>query len=157
MPPSPFWGWVEGGGLGCERARQSSPVEDVAENAASGGRSVEASCMQLSPTSTSPRFLNKPYHQVIAADLDGDGDLDLVSANRPNDRVVWYENLLVDTEETTEETTPAPLVVATPSPDLTASENPTPAPSPAERSITPTPPPAFPIDGETREIVKYLW
>ena len=30
---------------------------------------------------------------VEAADLDGDGDIDLVSASRVDDEVAWYENL----------------------------------------------------------------
>ncbi|CAM9978200.1 unnamed protein product, partial [Discosporangium mesarthrocarpum] len=31
-------------------------------------------------------------HSVFAADIDGDGDLDVLSASAKNDRVVWYEN-----------------------------------------------------------------
>lgn len=50
--------------------------------------------------------------QVIAADLDGDGDHDLVSINRESSRVVWYENLLV-------QVTPSPFLVATASPSQT--------------------------------------
>ena len=35
--------------------------------------------------------------QLIAVDLDGDGDFDLATANRDSGRVVWYENLLINT------------------------------------------------------------
>ena len=35
---------------------------------------------------------------VIAADLDGDGDMDVLSASLDDDKVAWYENRLNDTE-----------------------------------------------------------
>lgn len=33
---------------------------------------------------------------MIAVDLDGDGDMDLLSINRDDGRVQWYENFLID-------------------------------------------------------------
>ena len=32
-------------------------------------------------------------HWVETADLDGDGDLDVLSASEADDKVAWYENL----------------------------------------------------------------
>ena len=31
-------------------------------------------------------------HTVFAADLDGDGDIDLMSASQSDDKIAWYEN-----------------------------------------------------------------
>lgn len=83
--------------------------------------------------------------QVIAADLDGDGDCDLVTSNINNARVVWYENLLV-------EATPAPLQVTTPSPDPTATDTLTPAPSSMISPTKPTQTPASSIDRTARKV-----
>lgn len=77
--------------------------------------------------------------QVIAADLDGDGDVDLVATNRESARVVWYENLLV-------QATPAPLLDTTPSPDSNAAESATPSSSPMTSPANPTETPASSID-----------
>ena len=38
-------------------------------------------------------------YSVLANDLDGDGDLDIVMASIGNDRIEWYENLLYVTIE----------------------------------------------------------
>ena len=31
-------------------------------------------------------------HSVYAADVDGDGDMDVLSASRDDDKIAWYEN-----------------------------------------------------------------
>lgn len=89
--------------------------------------------------------------QVTAADLDGDGDLDLVSVNRANDRVVWYENLLVEDDAGTAETTPAPLVPTTLSPGSSLSDASILTPSPMMLPTSPTQSPASSVDGIARE------
>lgn len=33
---------------------------------------------------------------MLAADLDGDGDMDLLSVSRDQGRILWHENLLID-------------------------------------------------------------
>ncbi len=88
---------------------------------------------------------------MIAADLDGDGDLDLVSVNRASNKVVWYENLLVEDGAETAETTPAPLVIATRSPESSAPAASIATPSPIMSPINLTQPPASSIDGTARE------
>lgn len=80
---------------------------------------------------------------MIAVDLDGDGDLDLLSASRTQDRVVWYENLLIeaDEEETTEVTpSPLPVTAPTPSPSAESSTTPPVGSSPAPTPVTRSPP-----------------
>ncbi len=32
-------------------------------------------------------------HSVFATDVDGDGDTDVLSASRDDDKIAWYENL----------------------------------------------------------------
>lgn len=63
--------------------------------------------------------------QVIAVDLDGDGDLDLISASHTQDRLVWYENLLVEdgvvatlSPLSTTEPTPNPVAATSPPVDV---------------------------------------
>lgn len=41
--------------------------------------------------------LNMDPRKVIASDLDGDGDPDLIAISRNDDKVVWYENRLNET------------------------------------------------------------
>ncbi len=87
--------------------------------------------------------------QVIAADLDGDGDIDLVSTNRERATVAWYENLLV-------QATPAPLLVSTPSPESSAAEISTPTPSPTMLPASSTLTSASSTDRTKRETERKL-
>lgn len=71
------------------------------------------------PKLTSRPSVREPLEttfQVIVADIDGDGDFDLVAASRDEGRVVWYENLSITTTNTTSDAddpaqTPAPAGV----------------------------------------------
>ena len=53
---------------------------------------------------------------VFAADLDGDGDQDVLSASWKDDKIAWYENLLPQRPTRT----PAPTATSTPIPRSTA-------------------------------------
>ena len=52
---------------------------------------------------------------VLAADLDGDGDLDVLSFSRADQKVAWYENLL-ETVNVTEPLSPAAKMTLFPNP-----------------------------------------
>ncbi len=55
---------------------------------------------------------NSPY-SVYAADVDGDGDMDALSASRDDDKVAWYENTSGDGSSWTR-LTPSPLTLTAP-------------------------------------------
>ena len=53
-------------------------IEDESTTELFGAKSIVAGSKETNPP--------------IAADVDGDGDLDLISSTRKEDKVVWYEN-----------------------------------------------------------------
>lgn len=85
---------------------------------------------------------------MIAADLDGDGDMDLLSASMGQGRVIWYENLLltgevtaVDDDATSTPSVEPTLAPTTPAPDDDADSTPPVGPTPAPAgSASPTSP-----------------
>ena len=66
--------------------------------------------------------------EVFAIDVDGDGDVDVLSASHGDDTIAWYASFPL---------TPAPSVSSEPS------LLPTPAPSPAPTTAAPSPPPTL--------------
>lgn len=61
---------------------------------------------------------------VVAADLDGDGDLDILAVFLYNDTVVWYENLLPSGSSNS--STSAPAITLTPPPLFEEDSTPSP-------------------------------
>ena len=62
-----------------------------------------------SPAGRSPRRRTRPG-SVFAADLDGDGDLDVLSASQLDDKIAWYENRGGQFALATTDTAPAALL-----------------------------------------------
>ena len=65
--------------------------------------------------------------QVLAADLDRDGDMDLISVSRDLGRIMWHENLLIDATTAPSAApiiTGSPLVPVTDSPAATSTSSP---------------------------------
>ena len=52
---------------------------------------LTAASIHLSAEQVISTFGDQPY-AIVAADLDGDGDLDLASASNGDNRIAWYEN-----------------------------------------------------------------
>ena len=80
---------------------------------------------------------------VFAADVDGDGDMDVLAAARNDDTddiVSVYINLLLPPPSSTPSVTPAPM--PTPSASSSPSPSPTPSPTPADAMTTPSSPSA---------------
>jgi len=81
------------GNLSPKGAAVDGEVEDYAVTI--GGPTLSSGTFGPLETVVAPGGLSgstgRP-HAVHAADVDGDGDMDLLTASYPNDKVAWYEN-----------------------------------------------------------------
>ena len=75
-----------------------STTGDLAPSGAADGEVEDYQISILPPEPASGVFSTQPYisesgaSSVHAADLDGDGDMDVLSASAGDDKIVWYEN-----------------------------------------------------------------